>query len=73
LTRLEALWQSWEVANTEGGSAMSKWLMYDFDHHMNKLTAKPGGTFHECHNGHHRTGTLTIGTALSPQAPPEPV
>jgi hypothetical protein len=34
--------------------------MYDFDHHMNKLTAKPGGTFDECNGGNDRTGELTI-------------
>jgi hypothetical protein len=73
LTRLRALWQSWEVANAEGGLAMSKWLIYDYDHHITKLTTK-GGPFHECHNGQHRTGANTItpvpeGTEL----PPEPL
>lgn len=59
LTRLRALWQSWEVANAEGGAAISKWLIYDYDHHITKLTTK-GGPFHECHNSHHRTGQNTI-------------
>ncbi len=74
LTRLRALWQSWEVANAEGGAAMSKWLMYDFDHHMNKLTAKPGGTFHECNGGNHRTGELTVTAPTAElELPPEPL
>lgn len=73
LTRLRALWQSWEVANAEGGSAMSKWLMYDFDHHATKLTTK-GGPFHECHNGQHRTGMNTIKPAPDDvELPPEPL
>lgn len=59
LTRLRALWESWEVANAEGGAAMSKWLIYDYDHHVTKLTTK-GGPFYECHNGQHRTGATTV-------------
>lgn len=73
LTRLRALWASWEVANAEGGAAMSKWLMYDFDHHMTKLTAKSGG-FHDCHHSTHRTGELTITAPTAElELPPEPL
>lgn len=73
LTRLRALWQSWEVANAEGGAAMSKWLIYDYDHHITKLTTK-GGPFYECHNGHHRTGANTVPPAPEGiDLPPEPL
>lgn len=60
LTRLRALWESWEVANAEGGAAMSQWLKDDFDHHITTLTAK-GGPFHDCQSDNtHRTGQMSV-------------
>ncbi|MDN5760494.1 MAG: DUF4913 domain-containing protein, partial [Tomitella sp.] len=44
--RLESLWRAWEVAYAEGGGAMSKWWVYDFDAHMRVILDGETGPFH---------------------------
>lgn len=45
--RLHALWHSWEVAITEGGSAMATWFVKLGDPMMNEVT-RADGTFRGC-------------------------
>lgn len=47
VTRLEALWESYEVARREEKPAISAWLLNEFDRHMAALTS-PAGTFAGC-------------------------
>lgn len=62
ISRLEALWRSWEFMRYEGPTAMAIWWRDYADYHLRELTAKTG-PFEFCN---HRTGehqllqTLTI-------------
>lgn len=47
VTRLEVLWEAFEVARLEPAPAMSKWFIHDFDPHMRVMTDK-AGVFHAC-------------------------
>lgn len=51
-SRLWALWQAWEVANYEGGAAMSSWWLMHFDGHMAVIGAARG-PFARCQSSGH--------------------
>lgn len=68
LTRIRGLWLAWE-SHTRDGS-LSKFLMYDFDHHITKLTAA-SGPFGECGKDQHSTTAPRITDALPPELPTE--
>lgn len=46
--RLKALWEAWEAARAEGGSAMSYWWTVHFDSHWVALTSVATGPFAAC-------------------------
>jgi len=58
VTRLEALWEAFEVMRLETPPALSTWLRDHFDVHMRALTM-PAGVFFNCsiakHNEQHQT------------------
>lgn len=56
ISRLQCLWETWEVARLEGGGAMSGWW-HDVEQHMAVITAD-GGPFGECtsSDGHKGSG-----------------
>jgi hypothetical protein len=48
--RLGAMWAAWEVANADGGSAMSQWWLSHFEPHWNILI-DAHGPFSGCGEG----------------------
>jgi hypothetical protein len=48
LERLQALWEAWEAARAEGGSAMSYWWTVHLDAHWGVLTGSTTGPFAAC-------------------------
>lgn len=52
VSRLEALWRSWEYMRYEGPTAMAVWWRDYADYHLRELTAR-SGPFEACN---HRTG-----------------
>ncbi len=48
LERLRALWEAWEAARAEGGSAMSYWWTVHLDAHWGVLTGSTTGPFAAC-------------------------
>ena len=51
VTRIEALWRSWEAMRWDGPTALSAWWRDHADHHMAVLTNRQG-PFHACLRGH---------------------
>lgn len=52
VSRLGALWASWEVTNAEGGSAPSTWWVHHFGPQWAVITA-PDGPFSACSSTKH--------------------
>ena len=51
VTRLDAMWRSWELMRLDAATGMSSWLRDVADHHMGVLTS-PLGPFAYCTDDH---------------------
>jgi len=52
ITRLTALWHSWEALRLEPGTGMATWLRDHLDHHLIVLLGR-GGPFAQCSEDEH--------------------
>jgi len=52
ITRLTALWHSWEALRLEPGTGMATWLRDHLDHHLTVLLGR-GGPFAQCSEDEH--------------------
>ena len=52
ITRLMALWHSWEALRLESGTGMATWLRDHLDHHLAVLLGR-GGPFAQCSEDEH--------------------
>ena len=68
ITRLEALWESWEKHRLEPGTGMATWWRDFADHHMAVLTDRDAGPFFKCDpaKGRHEVPALWA-TELPPE------
>ena len=68
ITRLEALWESWEKQRLEPGTGMATWWRDFADHHMAVLTDRDAGPFFKCDvtKGRHEVPALWA-TDLPPE------
>jgi hypothetical protein len=52
ITRLTALWQSWEAMRLQPGTGIANWLRDHLDHQLPVLLGR-GGPFAHCHEDEH--------------------
>ena len=65
ITRLTALWHSWEALRLEPGTGMATWLRDHLDHHLTVLLGR-GGPFAHCSEDEH----IEPRQATAQEAPP---
>ena len=65
ITRLTALWHSWEALRLEPGTGMATWLRDHLDHQLTVLLGR-GGPFAQCSEDEH----IEPREAMSQDAPP---
>ena len=66
ITRLTALWHSWEALRLEPGTGMAVWLRDHLDHQLTVLLGR-GGPFAQCSEDEH----IEPRAARADQAPPQ--
>jgi hypothetical protein len=65
ITRLTALWHSWEALRLEPGTGMAIWLRDHLDHQLSVLLGR-GGPFAQCSEDEH----IQLREAMTENAPP---
>jgi len=64
VSRLEALWRSWEVLRREPGLGMASWFVNHLDPNLSVLLSR-GGTFSQCSPDRHES-LMRLPTASTP-------